>query len=103
MRDHVGGEPEPWPWAAAERHCPELAGMVVDPSPRLAGPPCDLARIEERRRRLDGAQTGCEAIGEGVEQPIVIDELGGEHGPLALLASAALILDGAVWTPAVRS
>ncbi len=77
--------------------------MVVDPTARLAAPPCDLARIEERGRRLDGAQTGCEAIGEDVEQPIVIDELGGKHEPRALLASAALILDGAVWTPAPRS
>jgi hypothetical protein len=44
-----------------------------------------------------------EAIGEGVEQPIVIDEFAGVHEPMALLARAALILDGAVWTPAVSS
>jgi hypothetical protein len=52
--------------------------VVIDPPARLAGQLRDLARIDERRR-LDRAQPRREAVGEAigerVEQPLVVDEL----------------------------
>lgn len=53
--------------------------MVIDPPARLASPLGDLARIDERWWRLDRAQPRREpvgeAIGERVEQPLVVEEL----------------------------